>query len=88
MTDDDYFADLPAVGQMQLRALAWKYLRINTIPDAETALRLLDLINLNADTLDAHCRWLEQARADVLADGRPWTQEELRRYAAKEGTDQ
>ena len=64
--------------------IAWRYLRIRTIPDAKTVQQLYEPQRVEIEVLERHTDWLERAQADALSRGRPWTREELRAYAAKE----
>jgi hypothetical protein len=81
---DDFFAGLPTEAQLEIREIAWRYLRIRTIPDAKTVQQLYELQRVEIEVLERHTDWLERAHADALSRGRPWTRWELRRYAAKE----
>lgn len=81
---DGFFAGLPTEVQLEIREIAWRYLRIRTLPDAKTAQQLYELQRVEIEVLERHTDWLERARADALSRGRPWTRGELRAYAAKE----
>lgn len=81
LDESDYFAELPEATRTQLRAIAWKYLRRYDIPDLETFQQLLALQQLHTDLVEAHAAWLQRARTAVLAQGLPWTPEEMTRYA-------
>lgn len=80
MTDADYWAELPDDTRVVLSEIAWRYLRLETVPDYETAVHLLALQRLDTEVMEAHNRWLERAKAKVERSGREWNRENFLRY--------
>jgi hypothetical protein len=83
----DYFTDLPSDTRQLLISAAKRYLGLDSIPDKETALRLLDELHVQNTFLDVQIDWATRARDYALTQSRPWTQDELRRYCAEEGDE-
>lgn len=84
----DYFgaADLPADTAEQLRSIARRYIGFipgitadGIIPNAETALAVLEFQRFESDIQDAHIAWLRRTRARFERNGWPWTPAELAR---------
>jgi hypothetical protein len=76
----NYFAELPPADQRKLAEIAWKYLRLTSIPDAATALEVMALQQLESEVLEAHNAWLRKAKATVERSGREWNRETFLRY--------
>ena len=82
MNPRDYFASLPEAEKARLAELAWKCLRIPSIPDFATALEVLAWQRLEIEVTESHANWLEKVKATVERAGRPWTRDEFLRYCA------
>jgi hypothetical protein len=80
-----YFDELPKAEREKLDALAWKYLRLSTIPDLETAIEVLAWQSLEIEVQDAHTAWLERTKAAVERSGREWTRENFLRFTRLHG---
>ncbi|MFV1504010.1 hypothetical protein [Mycobacterium kansasii] len=80
MSEADYWAGLQHGMRAKLTEIAWRYLRLETIPDHETAVQLLALQQLDIEVMEAHNRWLERVKAKVEAAGLPWTHENMLLY--------
>jgi hypothetical protein len=76
----NYFAELPPEAQHKLAEIAWKYLRLPSIPDAATALEVMALQQLENEVLEAHNAWLRKAKDTVERSGREWNRETFLRY--------
>lgn len=74
----DYFGELPLDDRSVMAELAWKYLRLPSIPDRRTALEVLAWQRLDTEVTEAHAAWLEKAKSTVERSGREWNLENLR----------
>jgi hypothetical protein len=81
MIDDD-FAGLPESTQAKLAEAAWKYLRLPSIPDAESALKVLACQQLEIEVKEAHIEHLEKTKTKVEQSGREWNRENYLRYCS------
>ncbi len=76
----NFFAELPEADQAKIAKLAWRYLRLPTIPDAATALDLLAWHQLEVEVMEAHAAWLENAKTKVESSGDEWNRENFLRH--------
>lgn len=81
----DYWSDISAPMRAELSAIAWKYLRLKSVPDAATALELFAWQQLECEIREAHSAWLETVKRAIESSGCEYTRESFLQYCREHG---
>lgn len=76
----DYWDGLSEGMRNKLSEIAWRYLRLRSVPDRETALELLAWQQLDVEVTDAYGQWLTEVKSWVEAAGLAWTHANMLLY--------
>ncbi|GJO30003.1 hypothetical protein NJB1507_37740 [Mycobacterium marinum] len=81
----DYWSDMSASMRAKLSAIAWRYLRLKSVPDAATALELVAWQQLECEILEAHNTWLRRVKRAIESSGCEYTRESFLQYCREHG---